>query len=129
MHRMAQPSTGLQCGSRSGVDVSTGADRIAAMKPQPARTLVMALLVLAAGSAHAGERTAVEPAVQRIVIEDEGARIEELRVRGLSRSLLVKPRHAAAYEIVPAPGGRDPSQGRGGSQGAAGRRVWNIHQF
>ena len=50
-------------------------------------------------------------------------------VRGLSTSLVVKPKHAAEYEVVPAPGGRDPSQGRGGSQGAAGQRVWNVFKF
>ena len=70
-----------------------------------------------------------EPATQRIVVQDDGARIEELRVRGLSTSLVVKPKHAAEYEVVPAPGGRDPSQGRGSSQGAAGQRVWNIFKF
>ena len=56
--------------------------------------------------------------MQRTVIEDDSVRIEELRVRGLNTSLVVKPKHAAVYEVVPAPGGRDPSQGRGGSQGA-----------
>ena len=48
-------------------------------------------------------------------------RIEELRVRGLSTSLVVKPKNAAEYEIVPVPGGRDPSQGGGGSRGGSGR--------
>lgn len=91
--------------------------------------LASTLLLLATGIALAQERTAPEPKVQRTVIEDDSVRIEELRVRGLSTSLVVKPRHAAAYEVVPAPGGRDPSQGRGGSQGAAGQRVWNVFKF
>ena len=95
------------------------------MKPLLASTLIC----LAAGAALAQERAAPEPKVQRTVIEDDSVRIEELRVRGLSTSLVVKPRHAAAYEVVPTPGGRDPSQGRGGSQGAAGQRVWNVFKF
>jgi hypothetical protein len=86
-------------------------------------------LVLATGPTLAQDRTATEPRVQRTVIEDDSVRIEELRVRGLNTSLVVKPKHAAAYEVVPTPGGRDPSFGRGGSQGAAGQRVWNVLKF
>ena len=70
-----------------------------------------------------------EPQVQRIVSEDDQVRIEELRVRGLTQRVVVKPRHAAEYEVVPTAGGRDPSQGRSGSQGAAGQRVWNFFKF
>ena len=70
-----------------------------------------------------------EPHVQQTVLQDESVRIEELRVRGLSTRLVVKPKNAAEYEVVPAPGGRDPSQGRLGSQGAAGQRVWNVLKF
>jgi len=71
-----------------------------------------------------------EPQVQQIVIEDERAHIEELRVRGLTTHVVVKPRHGAEYEIVPAASGRDPSQNRGGtSPGAGGQRVWNLWRF
>jgi hypothetical protein len=91
--------------------------------------LALTLTALAWTAAAAEERNPAEPKVQRTVIEDESVRIEELRVRGLSTSLVVKPRHAAQYEVVPTPGGRDPSQGRIGSQGAAGQRVWNVLKF
>jgi hypothetical protein len=75
-------------------------------------------------------RQVPEPNVQRTVIEDEGARIEELRVRGELRSVIVKPKNGAAYEIVPPAGGRDPSQNRANQQpGAAGQRVWNLLRF
>jgi hypothetical protein len=87
------------------------------------------VLALAAAGVLAQGRSVPEPKVQRTVIEDDSVRIEELRVRGLSTSLVVKPKHAAAYEVVPTPGGRDPSQGRGGSQGAAGQRVWHVLKF
>jgi hypothetical protein len=91
--------------------------------------LALALISLAPAALLAQERSPSEPKVQRTVIEDESVRIEELRVRGLNTSLVVKPKHAAEYEIVPTPGGRDPSQGRGGSQGTAGQRVWNVLKF
>jgi hypothetical protein len=71
-----------------------------------------------------------EPKVERIVVEDDGARIEELRVRGQTQRIVVKPRNAREYEIVPSTSGRDPSQNRGGQQpGAAGQRVWNVFRF
>ena len=95
------------------------------MKP----LLALTLTLLLPAAALAQERAATEPKVQRTVIEDDSVRIEELRVRGLSTRLVVKPKHAAQYEVVPTPGGRDPSQGRIGSQGAAGQRVWNVLKF
>jgi hypothetical protein len=95
------------------------------MKPIP----VSIVLMLAAGAVLAQERTVPEPRVQHTVIEDDSVRIEELRVRGLNISLVVKPKHAAAYEVIPMPGGRDPSQGRGASKGAAGHHAWNVLKF
>jgi len=92
-------------------------------------TFACTLLCLAAASAPAQQSGTPEPKVQRTVIEDDSVRIEELRVRGLNTSLVVKPRNAAEYEVVPTPGGRDPSQGRGASKGAAGQRVWNVLKF
>jgi hypothetical protein len=91
--------------------------------------LALTLIALAPALVVAQERSSTEPKVQRSVIEDDNVRIEELRVRGLDTSLVVKPKHAAEYEVVPTPGGRDPSQGRGASKGAAGQRVWNILKF
>ena len=90
---------------------------------------VSIVLALAAGSVLAQDRSVPEPKVQRTVIEDDSVRIEELRVRGLNISLVVKPKHAAAYEVIPMPGGRDPSQGRGASTGAAGHHAWNVLKF
>ena len=91
--------------------------------------LASILILLAPGVLLAQEHSPAEPKVQHTVIEDDSVRIEELRVRGLSVSLVVKPKNAAEYEVVPTPGGRDPSFGRGGSQGAAGKRVWNVLKF
>ncbi len=96
----------------------------------------MAVLVLGAAAASAQGRETpqparlAEPAVQRVVVEDEGARIEELRVRGQVQRVLVKPKHAHEYEIVAPAGGRDPSQNRANQPpGAAGQRVWNVLRF
>lgn len=74
---------------------------------------------------------AVEPRVERRVLEDDGVRIEELRVRGQTQRIVVTPKVGVerAYEILPVDAARDPSQGRGGSQGVAGQRVWHVLSF
>jgi hypothetical protein len=72
-----------------------------------------------------------EPKVQRTVIEDDGARIEELRVRGHTQSIVVAPKRggAAPYEIITGDGSRDLGDGANTSRGAAGKRVWNVLKF
>jgi hypothetical protein len=70
-----------------------------------------------------------EPKVQRIVVQDDQVRIEEERVRGVTRKVTVKPKDAAAYEVLPTSAARDPSQAHRGSEGAAGKRVWNVLSF
>jgi hypothetical protein len=88
-------------------------------------------LVCSAALAQSGEpRQPAEPVVQRLVVEDEGVRIEELRVRGQVQRITVKPKNAREYEIVAPVGGRDPSQNRANQQpGAGGQRVWNVFRF
>jgi hypothetical protein len=88
------------------------------------------MLTAAAAAAFAQPKEVPEPNVQRTVVQDDGARIEELRVRGQVQRVVVKPRHATEYEIVPPAGGRDPSQNRANQQpGAGGQRVWNVLRF
>ena len=72
-----------------------------------------------------------EPQVQRIVTEDDGVRIEELRVRGQTQRIVVRSKlgNLASYEVLPATGGRDMSQSAGNGRGAAGQRVWNVLSF
>lgn len=72
-----------------------------------------------------------EPKVQRIVIEDDGVRIEELRVRGQTQRIVVAPKRGAGvpYEIITGDGSRDLSFGANTSRGAAGQRVWNVLAF
>ncbi|MCC7101179.1 MAG: hypothetical protein IT500_16485 [Rubrivivax sp.] len=68
-----------------------------------------------------------EPAVQHIVTEDEGVRIEELRVRGQVQRIVVQSKlgQARPYEILPATQARDLSQ----DKRAAGQRVWSVLSF
>lgn len=88
------------------------------------RPLLLAACLAAAVPARA---EAPEPKVQRIVVEDDGARIEELRVRGQTRRIVVTPKNSPlrSYEIIPGDSARDPTQGRG----SAGQRVWNVLTF
>lgn len=72
-----------------------------------------------------------EPKVQRTVIEDDGARIDELRVRGHTQRIVVSPKRGgtAPYEIITGDGSRDLGDGANTSRGAAGKRVWNVLKF
>jgi hypothetical protein len=84
-------------------------------------------LLAAPGSAPAVRDRASEPSVQRALIEDDRVRIEELRVRGQVRRLVVQPKveGVRAYEIEPPDPGRDTTAARGGS----GQRVWRVLGF
>ena len=89
-----------------------------------------ALLAVAGTALAQDARRIPEPKVERIVVQDDAVRIEELRVRGQTQRVVVKPKNAAEYEIVPAQAGRDPSQNRAnGNPGAGGQRVWNVLKF
>ena len=61
------------------------------------------------------------------VIEDEGVRIEETRVRGEAKRIVVQSKlgDARPYEIIVGPGGRDPSKDRG----AVGQSAWSLFDF
>lgn len=88
--------------------------------------LVFACIAAPALAESPGASSA-EPKVQRTVIEDDGARIEELRVRGQVVRVVVRPKTGGGrvYEILPQHSGRDPSQ----PQQQAGQRVWNVLSF
>ena len=72
-----------------------------------------------------------EPKVEVLLIEDDGARIDELRVRGQTQRILVTPKRGGrvAYEIITGDGSRDLSAGANTSRGAAGQRVWHVLSF
>lgn len=68
-----------------------------------------------------------EPKVVRTVSEDDLVRIEELRVRGQTRRIVVRPKlpGAPAYEIGTATDGRDVAQDRR----SEGRSLWQVLSF
>lgn len=72
-----------------------------------------------------------EPSVQHSVIEDQGSKIDELRVRGQTRYIVVTPKVGTtkSYQILVNTDGRIPFEGTGGVAGASGKRVWNVFDF
>jgi hypothetical protein len=102
-----------------------------------ARFALLALALCAPSGAAFAQAVATpapataEPRVQHIVHEDEGSRIEELRVRGATQRISVQPKVGTAkgYEILVGDGSRDLGEGVNTSRGAAGKRVWNVLSF
>jgi len=84
---------------------------------------------VAAQQPSASERApTAEPRVERTVIEDDGARIEELRVRGQLQQVVVTPKGGAKrYEILTDDGGRPVHDGAGPAR--SGQRVWRVLSF
>jgi hypothetical protein len=72
-----------------------------------------------------------EPAIQRTVIDDRIAHVEELRVRGQLQKVTVDLKgRAPNYEVLTHDGARDIADGGiVGLGGAAGKRVWNVLRF
>jgi hypothetical protein len=72
-----------------------------------------------------------EPHVQRTVIEDSANRIEELNVRGQTRSVVVTTKGGlgGSYEIYMGEASRDLSDGAGSPRGAVGQRMWRLLSF
>ena len=69
--------------------------------------------------------------IQRIRLEDAGARIDEIRVGGETQSITVQPKtglNMPAYEVKPADStrGAAPSTARHDTNGP---RVWNVLRF
>ena len=72
-----------------------------------------------------------EPVVKHTVTEDQGSKIDELRVRGQLTHVTVTPKVGLtkSYEIIVGRSGRDPVDGTGGANSAVGKRVWNVLAF
>jgi hypothetical protein len=72
-----------------------------------------------------------EPAVQRTVIEDRAARVDELRVRGQLQKVTVSPKGGAPeYEVLTQTDGtRVFVSETGQSPGSSGKRVWKVLRF
>ena len=106
-----------------------------AMKALAFPIIALAALLLApvARAAEASDDPVqrAEPRVQRIVVEDDTNRIDELRVRGQTQRIVVTPKggKAPAYEIITGDGSREMFDGANTSRGAAGKRVWHVLSF
>jgi len=72
-----------------------------------------------------------EPNVRHTVIEDNGSKIDELRVRGQVQHVVVTPKVGPkkSYEIIVGRSGGEPIDGTGGANSAVGKRVWNVLAF
>ncbi|MDQ6685594.1 MAG: DUF2782 domain-containing protein [Pseudomonadota bacterium] len=102
-----------------------------AAEPTPPTVGAVPAALADAAAASTASNGVSEPAIRRTVIDDRGSHIEELRVRGQLRSVIVSPKGAApAYEIITNSDGRDlPAEGKTNSRGAAGKRVWSVLRF
>ncbi len=76
-------------------------------------------------------RDRAEPDVKRTRIEDQGSRIDELRVRGQTQRMVVTPKAPGSkpYEIIMGNAGQAVPDGTGGASSAAGKRVWSVLSF
>lgn len=71
----------------------------------------------------------IEPGTEHIRVEDSGARIDEVRIGGETRSITVQPKgNMPAYEVLPNHGTRGPATLERES-GSSGSRVWKILGF
>lgn len=101
------------------------------------RTAALALILpmgaaaQAPGVAAAIATPAGEPDVRRSVMEDDANRVEELRVRGQVRSVVVttKGAWAGSYEIDVGDPSREMSAGADARRGTAGQRMWRLFSF
>ena len=101
----------------------TGAAVQAADAPLPKR------VVLPAEPATV-DKDGKEPVVQRTVIDDGRAVIEDLRVRGQLVKVTGNPKDGSpSYEIVVGESARDLPESRTHSGGTNGKRVWNVFRF
>ena len=68
--------------------------------------------------------------IENIQVEDNGAKVNEVRYGGQTQSITVQPKaNVPAYEVLPNDGGRErQGQAETGSSGI-GARVWNLLKF
>jgi hypothetical protein len=70
--------------------------------------------------------------IERIVVEDAGSRVDELRVGGQTHSITVQPKTATplpAYEVRANDGARARPGSLGESDTTRAPRVWNLRNF
>ena len=109
------------------VALAPGLVPLALAQTTPAGSPPAPVAAPAQAASAATSATAAGREIDHRVIEDEGVRIEELRVRGQPRSIVVQSKLGGvrSYEIVVGRGGRDPSQ----DKSAAGLPSWSLLRF
>ncbi len=102
---------------------------------------LLSLTVLACGAALAQAPVSAptptpaknppEQRIEQIRTEDQGTRIDELRVGGQTQSITVTPKASSmpGYEIQPTEGTRARPTQREGAESSSGPRVWNVLKF
>lgn len=68
---------------------------------------------------------------ERIHVEDEGSRVDELRVGGQTKSITVHPKTGdmPEYEVQSPDGARSQAGSRSGAETNTAPRVWNVIKF
>ena len=68
---------------------------------------------------------------ERIRVEDEGSRVDELRVGGQTQSITVQPKTGdmPEYEVQSPAGARTRAGSRSGAETNTAPRVWNVIKF
>ncbi len=101
------------------------------MNPTLALALVCICAPAWAQTAPAATAERGEPNVKHTIIEDNGSKIDELRVRGQVTNVVVTPKVGTlkSYEIIVGRNGREAVDGTGGATSAVGKRVWNVLAF
>ena len=105
----------------------------AAQSPQPRADVPPKPVAVAASGAASGAGSGAapsgvpEPQVQRIVVEDDRVRIDELRIRGQTRRIVVQPKlpGAPAYQIGTNTDARDPAM----DPRSEGRTLWQLFSW
>lgn len=98
-----------------------------AQQPAPADAVAAPLL-----DAAPADQPGTEKKIERIRIEDDATRIDELRYGGETQNITVQPKFGAPqYQVVPRDAARQRLEvGRDNSGiGTSGQRVWNVFGF
>lgn len=104
------------------------------------RALILFCAACSCGALHAQAPAADTPPplegrrnqkIERIRVEDNGARIDELRVGGQTQSITVQPKaNVPEYEFQPTDLARSrPADNRDGLSSPSSQRVWNLFKF
>jgi Protein of unknown function (DUF2782) len=107
------------------VSIGLGASGLAAAQTPAANTAAPA------PAAAAADEKRPEPRIERIQVDEGGTRVDELRVRGETKSITVTPKGGMpAYDVTPERAGGGPAAtGRDGTPASGGASTWKLFDF